>query len=834
MSACREIRRLLVVQPVNWSADEWAQVDAHLATCPDCAALNRVYAEQDRSIRGLPSARLTPSQRGQFLSKIQLERRRHTMYTKLSAVAGVVAAVVIIIGIGFGTQTLLPPNTTPVSPSESLEPEVKVTEEPLLEWTFGGEIRLVKRTDPHPFLGIPNPTDPTKPGSVVPPTTVQISLGWELLAQPTANWVAFVHLVDETGAMVAQSDVPLDPPVQQCEPGTRDLDCRFFSEHEIALPGDTGAHLCTIEVGIYNQDTGERALVTSDRGEQNTATLGQVNIVGREPAVDGMSRGYFEWPVIPHDDLKLTFHDPRKPDHPAIDIAATEGTPITTADGGVASFAGWDDEGYGYLVVVEHNDGWTSLYAHLSEISVEAGQTLRQGDLLGKAGATGAATGPHLHFELRHWNQPVDPLSYLPPSSDPQPTEAPLPTPFPTETPVPLPTENCTGKAPIPIVYVRDGNLWLQTPDKPDRQLTSGGTDYEPSFSPDGTKVLFKRLTSSSPTDCPLYELRVVNADGSGERLVMAMDDLPDEVGWFDLTWHPDNQTLALSTGFECGRGAFNDDLWTVDTETVAVNQLLVEGEGGAFSLSPDGTRIMVSSSTRVMVMDADGGNRRTLLTFDHVPLFDGIEYHPQPAWAPDGSYALVAIPSPDVVAAPPGTASTVDLWQLPLDGEPILLTTLSDVVLYLGEFLWWSPDREHVAYVRDDPEQDPNSVGDLVIAKWDGSDPTVHTTGVDFLGWSTAGHRFAFAPHPGTKSYGYGAIYLGQVDSEMVSRVQAKNEPGRLTFFKWIDGETFAYWVGEELSDSRSLAIGRIDGTHYTPCLPPVGARYSSLDTLP
>jgi len=428
MSACRKIRRLLVVQPVNWSADERAQVDAHLATCPDCAALNRVYAEQDRSIRGLPSARLTPSQRGQLLSQIQLERRRHKMHIKLSAIVGIATTIVIVIGVGFGAQTLLPLNTTPAPPIESLEPEVKVTEEPLLEWTFGGEIRLVKGTDPHPFLGIPNPTDPSGPGIVVPPTTAQISLAWELLAQPTANWVAFVHLVDETGALVAQSDVPLDPPVQQCEPGARDPACRFFSEHEIQLPGDTGAHLCAIEVGIYNQDTGERALVTDKSVAQHALTLGQVNIVGREPTVAGMPRGYFEWPIIPHDDLKLTFHDPRNPDHPGLDIAAEEGAPVTAADGGAVAFAGWDEEqGYGYMVIVEHDDGWASLYAHLSEILVELGQTLQQGDLLGKAGATGNATGPHLHFELRHWNQPVDPLVYLPSAPDPQPTEAPWP-----------------------------------------------------------------------------------------------------------------------------------------------------------------------------------------------------------------------------------------------------------------------------------------------------------------------------------------------------------------------------------------------------------------------
>ena len=86
MNDCRKVRRLLVVQSMNWSADEQIQVKDHLGTCPDCSALAQDYAEQDRLIRSLPRAGLTPAQRGQFLSQIQQERKRHSMLRKPLAI----------------------------------------------------------------------------------------------------------------------------------------------------------------------------------------------------------------------------------------------------------------------------------------------------------------------------------------------------------------------------------------------------------------------------------------------------------------------------------------------------------------------------------------------------------------------------------------------------------------------------------------------------------------------------------------------------------------------------------------------------------------------------
>ena len=79
---------------------------------------------------------------------------------------------------------------------------------------------------------------------------------------------------------------------------------------------------------------------------------------------------------------------------------------------GQVAFAGWM-AGYGQVVWVEHRGRTTTIYAHLSEISVEAGQRVQGGEELGAVGSTGEATAPHLHFEVRRRGRPVDPVPLL-------------------------------------------------------------------------------------------------------------------------------------------------------------------------------------------------------------------------------------------------------------------------------------------------------------------------------------------------------------------------------------------------------------------------------------
>ncbi|HTE60259.1 MAG TPA: peptidoglycan-binding protein [Solirubrobacteraceae bacterium] len=99
--------------------------------------------------------------------------------------------------------------------------------------------------------------------------------------------------------------------------------------------------------------------------------------------------------------------------HTGLDFPAPAGTPVAAAGYGCVESAGWNAGGYGNLVVVRHRLGMTSWYAHLARIAVGRGTCLRAGDHVGDVGATGHATGPHLHFELRLRGAAVNPLTGL-------------------------------------------------------------------------------------------------------------------------------------------------------------------------------------------------------------------------------------------------------------------------------------------------------------------------------------------------------------------------------------------------------------------------------------
>ena len=107
--------------------------------------------------------------------------------------------------------------------------------------------------------------------------------------------------------------------------------------------------------------------------------------------------------------------------HKGQDIAAPTGTPISATADGVVVVAGWV-RGYGNGIYIDHGNGITTRYGHLSRIDVVVGQTVRQGGHLGLVGSTGRSTGPHLHYEVRINGQPTSPLNYLPAV---QPTIAP-------------------------------------------------------------------------------------------------------------------------------------------------------------------------------------------------------------------------------------------------------------------------------------------------------------------------------------------------------------------------------------------------------------------------
>jgi murein DD-endopeptidase MepM/ murein hydrolase activator NlpD len=100
--------------------------------------------------------------------------------------------------------------------------------------------------------------------------------------------------------------------------------------------------------------------------------------------------------------------------HKGLDIAAAQGTPVRAVAAGTVKFAGWSNQGYGYLVVIDHGS-YQTLYGHLSgNPSVSAGQSVSAGTVVGLMGSTGFSTGPHLHFELRLGREVVDPAPFFP------------------------------------------------------------------------------------------------------------------------------------------------------------------------------------------------------------------------------------------------------------------------------------------------------------------------------------------------------------------------------------------------------------------------------------
>ena len=120
--------------------------------------------------------------------------------------------------------------------------------------------------------------------------------------------------------------------------------------------------------------------------------------------------GKFIWPSVYQAFSGTHFEE----GHPGIDLSTPTGAVIYAADAGLVLFAGWSDLGYGNTIVIEHGNGYKTLYAHLSQVSQYCGAKVRSGQIIGLSGNSGNSTGPHLHFEVRVPGGYLNPLKVLP------------------------------------------------------------------------------------------------------------------------------------------------------------------------------------------------------------------------------------------------------------------------------------------------------------------------------------------------------------------------------------------------------------------------------------
>jgi len=209
---------------------------------------------------------------------------------------------------------------------------------------------------------------------------------------------------------------------------TRDLETITFIEYstveietsslnvgdrEILVKGERGERRNNVEITYIDGIERSRTVVSSEVTKKPVVEQVGVGTYLAKPSSSSTKlygTGEFGWPV---DGGYVS--DPFLSDrnHKGLDIAAPAGTDIYAAKEGVVVSAGWNPGGYGYFVMIEHQDGYETVYAHCSMLYVTSGQYVSRGQLIGAVGNTGNSYGNHLHFEVRYLGMCYDPAAFI-------------------------------------------------------------------------------------------------------------------------------------------------------------------------------------------------------------------------------------------------------------------------------------------------------------------------------------------------------------------------------------------------------------------------------------
>jgi LysM repeat protein len=130
---------------------------------------------------------------------------------------------------------------------------------------------------------------------------------------------------------------------------------------------------------------------------------------GNSRNVPNLGSGYFSWPVNAYILTQEYWSG-----HPGIDLSTNFRQPVFASDSGTVVFSGWDDTGYGNIVIIDHGNGYQTYYSHNEANLVSAGQTVMQGQQIAESGSTGNSTGVHLDFRILYNGVFFNPLNYLP------------------------------------------------------------------------------------------------------------------------------------------------------------------------------------------------------------------------------------------------------------------------------------------------------------------------------------------------------------------------------------------------------------------------------------
>ena len=163
--------------------------------------------------------------------------------------------------------------------------------------------------------------------------------------------------------------------------------------------------------------TVETLTTANDLADRNRIEAGEMLFIpGAEhilkvPATGSATRGLFRKPVQAR--LNSAYGQRRGGMHYGVDLGAAKGAPVHAARAGRVSYVGSGYRGYGKLVIIDHSDGYQTFYAHNSRLIARKGKKVTAGQIIAHVGATGNASAPHLHFEIRKNGRPQDPALYM-------------------------------------------------------------------------------------------------------------------------------------------------------------------------------------------------------------------------------------------------------------------------------------------------------------------------------------------------------------------------------------------------------------------------------------
>ncbi|MEG1988717.1 MAG: peptidoglycan DD-metalloendopeptidase family protein [Oscillibacter sp.] len=187
----------------------------------------------------------------------------------------------------------------------------------------------------------------------------------------------------------------------------------FQGDYKVTSAGDYGAADMLANVTYVNGEEIDRTILSSVTLQEPVT---EQRLRGTKERPSWMATGSFRWPCTGRITSRFGYrnlsYSYASKNHKGIDIAGRHGTPIYAADGGTVTYSGWMS-GYGYLVQIDHGNGYVSYYGHNSSLIVSRGQHVYKGQQIAKMGSTGNSTGNHCHFEVRYHGVPKNPMNYL-------------------------------------------------------------------------------------------------------------------------------------------------------------------------------------------------------------------------------------------------------------------------------------------------------------------------------------------------------------------------------------------------------------------------------------